>query len=79
MRKSDPDLKNNIAQKSKGYFYQSLWHGIFPAFLNVENPENTKNPGKNSVVMLVNFNKINLTKDSFPYFLGNLIFEEAFG
>jgi len=79
MRKSDPDLKNNIAQKSKGYFYQSLWHGIFPASLYVKNPEKTKNPGKNSVVMLVNFNKINLTKDSFPYFLGNLIFEEAFG
>jgi len=74
-KESNPDLKKIVAQNAKRYFYQNLWHSIFPARLCVKNPMD----GKDSILMFVNFERVHLQEDSFPYFLGRLILNDAFG
>ncbi|MFA4837910.1 MAG: hypothetical protein WC703_00360 [Candidatus Neomarinimicrobiota bacterium] len=73
-RESDPDLKNIVAQNAKRYFYQNLWHSIFPAKLCVKDPME----GKDSILMLVKFERVNIQDNSFPYFLARLIWNESF-
>lgn len=74
-RRPNLQLKNVITEKALSYFYQNLWHSIYPARLCVKNPIE----GKDSILMFVNFDRVRLLEESFPYFLGKLIFNEAFG
>jgi len=73
-KESNPDLKKFVAKNANRYFYQNLWHSIFPARLCIKNPKE----GKDSILMIVNFERAHLQEDSFPFFLGKLIFNEAF-
>jgi len=73
-RRPNLQLKNVITEKALSYFYQNLWHSIYPARLCVKNPIE----GKDSILMFVNFDRVRLLEESFPYFLGKLIFNEAF-
>ncbi|MHA1887617.1 MAG: hypothetical protein ACTSX0_06300 [Promethearchaeota archaeon] len=72
VRKSDNmDYLKNLSKK---LFYQNFWHGLFPASLNVAR----QREDKDSVVMFVNFEYKDIPENSFPYFLGRLIYSESF-
>ncbi len=86
------DPKNSDDEKSKEFkdkfrkesstklLYQHFWHGMFPARLKILEI-NATGPG---VAMFVYFRgtdpgrELIIPKKSFPYFLGKLIFKEAF-
>ena len=69
------DLKEEIRKNSKELFYQNFWHGLFPARLNLSSKILEDKP---SVRMFINLNFKEISKKSFPYFIGKLIFNESF-
>lgn len=72
VRKSDNmDYLKNLSRK---LFYQNFWHGLFPASLNVA----PQREDKDSVAMFVNFEYKDIPENSFPHFLGKLIYDESF-
>lgn len=67
--------KIKIEKYSMKWFYQNFLHGLFPANLIA------KNPGKHDSVQIdVYFGKKDqvLPENSYPYFLGKLIYKESF-
>ena len=71
--KKSKDIEH-LKNLSKQLFYQNFWHGLFPASLKVAQ----KSPDKNSVTMFVNFEYKDIPENSFPHFLGKLIYGESF-
>lgn len=73
------DDKKNFRDKvrdrlSKKLFYQNFWHGLFPARLFIENPEKDQKDVKISIEFIQDI----LLDNSFPDFLGKLIYDESF-
>lgn len=61
-------LREEVRSRSLRLLYQSFWHGLFPSWIE-SNYGNFKS---------VNFNIESIPLNSFPYFLGRLIFRYSF-
>jgi len=71
VKKSDNmDYLKNLSKK---LFYQNFWHGLFPAKLKIKPPKSN-----DSVLMYIDFDYQDVPENSFPYFLGKLIYDESF-
>jgi hypothetical protein len=58
-----------IRERSIRLFYQGYWHGLFPLWLNFH---------KDGIIHSVNFVIEQVKDDTFPFFLGRMIFRYAF-
>ena len=61
-------LREEVRSHSLRFFYQSFWHGLFPLWIK-------SNYGN---YQSVNFDIEQIPQNSFPYFLGRLIFKCSF-